>query len=236
MRATPGAESAILWVAGPDCAIIAVMGRHARGLVRSRLTATTVGIVVPVVLLVAAGSWWAVGATSDVGSTVTRSAVVVSSLACQNGDEGTVVDILSPAGQPADVTRRATIDSCGHRQGEVLAVAYSTDDPTRVVPAALDQDDDTARVMPLAVVLVVLLGLVAVVALIRDQRRARAAAADPPHGRHSRPEPDEPPVAEVEPLPHLAPPSDLDLLFPDHARLAVNLHDELFTHRSPAGV
>jgi hypothetical protein len=31
-------------------------------------------------------------------------------------------------------------------------------------------------------------------------------------------------------------PSDLDLLFPSRDSLAVSLHDELFTHRSPAGV
>lgn len=217
------------------------MGRHARGVGRSRLT-TTAGIAVPVALIVAAGSWWAVDSSHD-GSTVTGSAVVVSSLACLNGDEGTVVDLLDPVGQPPGTTRRATMDSCGHREGEVLAVDYSTDDPGRVVPAAADSDGDTGRqLMPLGLVLAAMLGLAALVAVVRDARRHHTrtdpvADGPAPRGRHARPDEEEPTPMADDPEPVVvARPSEIDLLFPDHDRLAVSLHDELFTHRSPAGV
>ena len=228
-----------------SCVIIPGMGRHAIRDARSRWT-TTVGLAVPVVVIVVAGSWWAVDSSAPSPSTVTGSAVVVSSLACRNGDEGTVVDLLDPVGRPAGTTYRATLDSCGHRAGEVLAVDYSADDPGRVVPAAADPEGDTGRqLMPLALVLAALLAVSAIVAVIRDGRRSRAAdptaGRDSPRGRHARPDDDEPPPSAAEP-PRDADvdveirPSEIDLLFPDHDRLAVNLHDELFTHRSPAGV
>jgi len=196
-----------------------------------------------VAVIVATGSWWAVDSSQD-ASTVTGSAVVVSSLACLNGDEGTVVDLLDPVGQPPGTTRRATMDSCGHHAGEVLAVDYSTDDPGRVVPAAADPAGDTGRqLMPLGLVLAALLGLAALVAVVRDARRHHTPS-DPvadglaPRGRHARPDEDEPTPAMVDdPEPVVVRrPSEIDLLFPDHDRLAVSLHDELFTHRSPAGV
>jgi hypothetical protein len=155
-----------------------------------------------------------------------------------------VVDLLDPLGQPPGTTRRATLDSCGHRVGEVLAVDYSTDDPGRVSPAATDPDDGAGRqLLPLGLVLAALLGVAALVAVIRDGRRGRRSAdgAYPRQsgrrGRHAAPEEDDPPLVDEEPVPDVVVrPSDLDLLFPDHDRLAVNLHDELFTHRSPAQV
>lgn len=226
------------------------MGRHARGAERARVTAGVVGIAVPAVLIIAAGTWWAMGSagpSSVTDPTVSVSAVVVSSLACQNGDEGTVVDLLDPAGQPPGPTRRATMDSCGHRPGEVLTVEYSSADPGRVVPtaAADGADDPSGRLLPLGLMLAALLGVAAVAAVVRDARRTHPV--DPPegspvastgtgHGRHARPDDDEPapPVAPViEPAP---PAGDLDLLFPAHESLRDNLHDELFTHRSAAGV
>ncbi|HEY7812656.1 MAG TPA: hypothetical protein VIC62_05420 [Nakamurella sp.] len=217
------------------------MGRHAKGAFRTRLT-TTVGVAVPLAVIVAAGSWWAVDSSTQSAATVTGAAVVVSSLACQNGDEGTVVDLLDPVGQPPGTTRRATLDSCGHREGEVLAVDYSTDDPGRVVPAATDPDPDTGRqLMPLGVVLAALLGVAAAVAVIRDGHRVRSSAVPADgfasHGRHARLDEDEPPPVVDESPPVVADRrSEIDLLFPAHDRLAVSLHDELFTHRSPAGV
>lgn len=202
------------------------------------------GIAIPLLIMVAAGSWWAVGTSAGTGPTTTGSAEVVSSPACRNGDEGTVVDIRNSAGQPAGTVRRATMDSCGHRVGEVLAVDYSVDDPTRVLPAAVDPDDASDGLLPLAVVLAALLGLAATVAAVRDHRRTRHASSaagaahsrHDAHGRHAAPEEIDPSDAEVEPPPLPVRPSDLDLLFPDHHRLAANLRDELFTHRSPAGV
>ena len=217
------------------------MGRHAKGAFRTRLT-TTVGIAVPVAVIVAAGSW-AVDSSTQSAATVTGAAVVVSSLACQNGDEGTVVDLLDPVGQPPGTTRRATLDSCGHREGEMLAVDYSTDDLGRVVPAAADPDPETgSQLMPLGLVLAALLGVAAAVAVIRDGRRLRSSAVPAAdsfasHGRHARLDEDELPSVDEEPLPGIVVrPMEIDLLFPAHDRLAVSLHDELFTHRSPAGV
>lgn len=210
---------------------------------RSRVTKTA-GIAVVAALVVTVGAWWAAASStgSSSASTVSGSAVVVSSLACANGDEGTVVDLRDPVGQPAGTTRRAILDSCGHQPGEVLAVAYSAADPSRLVVAATDPDVDTGRrLMPLAIVLAGLLGLIAVVVLIRDGRRRRRPAllgGPVTHGRHARPDEDEPPPPPVEaawPVLELRP-AQIDLLFPDRDRLAVSLHDELFTHRSPAQV
>uniref|UniRef100_UPI003B3A7DB2 hypothetical protein n=1 Tax=Nakamurella sp. TaxID=1869182 RepID=UPI003B3A7DB2 len=139
------------------------MGRHARGAVRSQVVARIAGIAVPAVLIVAAGWFWVAGATgpSSLDSTVTGTAVVVSSLPCQNGDEGTVVDVQDPAGQPAGTTRRATLDACGHRPGDVVAVEYSTADPGRVAPAAVTAgaDDASGRLLPLGLMLAALLGV-----------------------------------------------------------------------------
>ncbi len=220
------------------------MGRHARGVVRSRVTFRAVGVAVPVALIVAAGSLWAVAQSTDTEGTIAGSAVVVSSLACHNGDEGTVVDVLDPVGQPPRTTHRAIMDSCGHQAGDVLAVDYSGADPGRVVPAAaVDGDDATGRLLPLGLVLAALLGLAAVIAVVRDARRSRHASTgtDGPapwtaHGRHALPDDGEPPAAQDSPPLSARLPVDLDQLFPAHDNLAISLHDELFTHRSPASV
>lgn len=225
------------------------MGRHARGAVRSQIVARVAGIAVPTVLIVAAGWFWVAGApgTSTLDPTVTGTAVVVSSLPCQNGDEGTLVDLQAPAGQPAGTTRRATLDACGHHPGDVVAVEYSTADPGRVVPAAVTAgaDDTTGRLLPLGLMLAALLGVAAVAAVVRDARHPRPAggavsgAGGTGRGRHARPEEDEPaPTAEA-PAPEPGPfprGSYLDLLFPPAESLRDSLHDELFTHRSAAGV
>lgn len=223
------------------------MGRHARGVVRSRVTARAVLIAVPAALIIAAGAWWAGAATSSADGTVSGSAVVVSSLACQNGDEGTVVDVLDPAGQPPGTTRRATLDSCGHQAGEVLIVQYSTADPGRVVPAAVagGADDPSSRLLPLGLMLAALLGVAALAAVVRDARRTPPADASigsgtaptgTGRGRHARTDEDDEPPAAAEPVDEALPPSDLDLLFPVEDKLRDSLHDVLFTHRSAAGV
>lgn len=214
------------------------------------MTARAVGLAVPSALIIAAGVWWAAGSigASAADSTVTTSAVVVSSLACQNGDEGTVVDLLDPVGQAPATTRRATMDSCGHRPGEVLTVEYSTADPGRVVPAAVADgaDDASGRLLPLGLMLAALLGVAAVAAIVRDARRSQQTAGSDErtgsaggHGRHARRDEGESAPAVTPAAPAIEPvarPNDLDLLFPAHESLRDSLHDELFTHRSPAGV
>lgn len=226
------------------------MGRHARGAVRSRKIARAAGIAASAALILAAGWSWAVGSVGPAAhtdGTVSGQAVVVSSLACQNGDEGTVVDLLGPADQPAGTTRRATMDSCGHRPGEVLQVDYSAAQPDRVVPTAVvdGADDPSGRLLPFGLMLAGLLGAAAVAAVVRDARRphrADASAGAIPngtgHGRHARPDEDEPAPPAAPILPEVvARPHDLDdLLFPAHESLRESLHDELFTHRSAAGV
>lgn len=229
------------------CVIIGDMGRHARGALRSRVTVKAVLVAVPVALIVAAGSWWAASATASSAETVTGSAVVISSLACHNGDEGTVVDVLGPVGQPPGTTRRATMDSCGHQPGEVLTVHYPTADPGRVVPAAAADpgSDPSGRMLPLGLMLASLLGVAALAAVVRDARRAPSAltpdgsAAAPNgtgRGRHARAEDDDDHPPAVEPVDEAPHPSELDVLFPAHDNLRDSLHDELFTHRSTAGV
>lgn len=226
------------------------MGRHARGAVRSQVVARIAGIAVPAALIVAAGWLWVGGASGSPapGATVTGSAVVVSSLPCQNGDEGTVVDVQDPVGQPAGTTRRATLDACGHRPGDVVAVEYSPADPGRVLPAGITAgaEDTTGRLLPLGRMLAALLGVAAVAVVVRDARHPRPDGAPPAgaagsagRGRHARPD-DEEPVSQA-PAPVPAPiadagSGDLDLLFPPDASLRDTLQDELFTHRSAAGV
>ncbi|WP_395726966.1 hypothetical protein [Nakamurella sp.] len=207
-----------------------------------------VGIAASAALVLAAGWSWAVGSTGPAAltdGTVSAQAVVVSSLACQNGDEGTVVDLLGPVDQPPGTTRRATIDSCGHRPGEVLRVEYSAAHPDRVVPTAVVDgvDDPSGRLLPLGLILAGLLGAAAVAVVVRDARRPHRpdvpAGAGPQgtgHGRHARPDEDEPAVPIVPVLLPVDRPHDLDLLFPAHQDLRESLHDELFTHRSAAGV
>lgn len=226
------------------------MGRHARGALRSQVVARIAGIAVPAVLIVAAGWFWVAGASgpATLGSTVTGSAVVVSSLPCQNGDQGTAVDVQDPVGQPAGTTRRATLDACGHRPGDVVAVEYSLADPGRVVPAAVTAgaNDASGRLLPLGLMLAAVLGVAAVAAVVRDARRPRPAGAPltvsgggSGRGRHARPDEDDPVPTAAAPAPApVAVPrgSELDLLFPPAEGLRESLHDELFTHRSAAGV
>lgn len=213
------------------------------------MTARTVLVAVPAVLVIVAGSWWAMGSAPSADATVSAPAVVVSSLACRNGDEGTVVDLLDPAGEPPGSTRRATIDSCGHQPGEMLTVEYPATDPDRVVPSGMADgaDDATGRLLPLGLVVAALLGLAAVAVVVRDARRGhRAGGIDGPrpagsvasgYGRHARRDEDDPPPPQPEPpSDRLGRPSELDLLLPDQEQLRDNLHDELFTHRSTAGV
>jgi hypothetical protein len=201
-----------------------------------------VGIALPAALIIAAGSSWVLGSTgssASSGAAVSTSAVVVSSLACRNGDEGTVVDLRNPAG----TTRRATMDSCGHRPGEEVTVQYSTADPGRVVLAAVadGEDDPSGRLLPLGLMLAALLGVAAVTAVVRDARRSAGAdeavvAPGARHGRHARVDEDEPPPPVAPPVEPAVRASDLDLLFPAQESLRSNLHDEVFTHRSTAGV
>ena len=225
------------------------MGRHARGAVRPRVTARIVVVAAAAVLAVVAGSWWAMGSAPSADATVSAPAVVVSSLACRNGDEGTVVDLLDPAGGPPGSTRRATIDSCGHQPGEMLTVEYPVTDPDRVVPSGMADgaDDATGRLLPLGLVVVALLGLAAVAVVVRDSRRGHRSGgiADPGpggsaasgYGRHARRDEEDVPTPLPEP-PSDGPgrPSEPDLLMADQEQLRDNLHHELFTHRSTAGV
>lgn len=200
-------------------------------------------IVAPIALVVAAGAWWSVGrgAESDVATSVSGTAVVVSSLACANGDEGTVVDVAGPGLGGSEPAHRAILDSCGHQVGEQLAVDYTDGDPGRVTLAAVDtSDDDGTQLLPLGVVLAASLGVAAAVAVVRDGRRRRESDPDAVRaagGRHARPDDDEPPAEQVI-VPDFPPepPPGLDRLLGPRDELATHLHDELFTHRSPAGV
>jgi hypothetical protein len=241
---------------------MSVMGRHARGVTRSRVPIATAVLGVLIVVVIAGGSWLSSRSQSApaAASLTTGSAVVLSSLACTDGAGGTVVEVLSPSGGPA---ARATLDGCGYQAGQQLVVQYPLQDPTQVSLAGTTTADPVLDQSPFGILLAGLLVVGAAVAVGVARRRSQgvptaavpaaavltAAVAGvvsggptrPPGGRHARAdstdtEPDgEPPAGGTPPGPF--PPMvdqspTVDLVFPFASSLAASLRDELFTHRS----
>ena len=103
------------------------MGRHARGAARSEGLGVDSAARMLIVVVIAVGSWLGSRAhrRRSRRAQTTGSAVVVSSLACTEGAGGTLVDVLVPSGLPV----RTSLDTCGHQEGELLAVSYAAGDP-----------------------------------------------------------------------------------------------------------
>lgn len=99
--------------------------------------------------------------------------MVVSSLACTEGAGGTLVDVLVPSGLPV----RTSLDTCGHQEGELLAVSYPAGDPAAAWMADQDSTDDTPiGLLPIGLVVAALLGVCGVFAVWFDGRRQRRRA------------------------------------------------------------
>ena len=233
------------------------MGRHARGAARSRISTSTVLLGLLIVVVIAVGSWFGTRAqpTPIVTEQTTGSAVVVSSLACTEGAGGTLVDVLVTSGLPV----RTSLDTCGHQEGELLAVSYTAGDPATPSPIGSK---------PVGLGVAALLGVCGVFAVWVDGRRQRrravsdvpaahgAAEYEPmtevfdvavapvpdnsvqlmhdepvqPTGRHALPDPVQDSAPVVVRDDRRL--SSVDLAFPFTSSLAASLHDELFTHRS----
>lgn len=128
-----------------------------------------------IVVVIAVGSWFGTRAqpTPIVTEQTTGSAVVVSSLACTEGAGGTLVDVLVPSGLPV----RTSLDTCGHQEGELLAVSYPAGDPAAAWMADQDSTDDTPiGLLPIGLVVAALLGVCGVFAVWFDGRRQRRRA------------------------------------------------------------
>lgn len=160
------------------------MGRHARGAAHLRVSVSTVVLGTLIVTVVAVGSLWSSHAqpTPIAAQVVDGTAVVVSSLACQNGAGGTQVDVLSPAGRPLGSTVRATLDACGYQEGEQLAVQFPVGDPTQVslLGGPVDETVTGGRLLPYGLGLAALLALGAAAAVWVDGRRGRRTRASTP--------------------------------------------------------
>jgi hypothetical protein len=157
------------------------MGRHARGATRLRVSLSTVVLGTLIVTVVAVGSLLSSRAqpTPIAAEGVEGTAVVVSSLACQNGAGGTLVDVLSPAGLPGGTEVRANLDACGYQEGEQLVVQFPASDPTQVslLGSAAADTVTGGRLLPYGLLLAALLAAGAAAAVWVDARRSRRARA-----------------------------------------------------------
>ena len=234
------------------------MGRHARGVARSRVPLATGVLGILIVAVIAGGSWLGSKAqpASAASSLTTGPAVVLSSLACTDGGGGTLVDVRGPMGGSA---ARATLDGCGYQVGQELMVQYPVDDPTQVALAGTTTADAGLEQSPLGIIVAGLLALAGAAAVWFARRRTPggdgvvltppAAVGDGSDhlvgGRHARLDAvDTDPAADSAPsraassvaTEHVGSgPVQLptvDLVFPFASSLAASLRDELFTHRS----
>jgi hypothetical protein len=132
-------------------------------------------VLLGTVIVAGSGTWLLSRAqpTSD-ATTVTATAVVVTSLACTDGLDGTLVDVTIPSGPQAGTPVRASLDACGYQEGQQIAVQFAEDDPTAVTLAGVGDTDLVAggNLLPLGLGVAGLLGLGAVLAVLIDSRRA----------------------------------------------------------------
>ncbi len=172
------------------------MGRHARGAAHLRVSVSTVVLGTLIVTVVAVGSLLSSHAqptpmaADGAAESGDGTAVVVSSLACQDGAGGTQVDVLSPAGLPVGTTVRATLDACGYQEGEQLFVRFAANDPTKVALLGNAVDETTAggRLLPYGLVSAALLAAGAAAAVFLDARRGRRTRALTPRANDIDPD------------------------------------------------
>jgi hypothetical protein len=124
-----------------------------------------------IVMVIAIGSWVGLRTqTSAATGVVDASAVVVTSEPCAAGG-GTVVDVLAMGAAEVGGTTRATLDACGYREGQILAVEHVAGDPAQVTlakPAA-----GSSNLLPIGLLVAALLAIGAAAAVWNDTRAGR---------------------------------------------------------------
>jgi hypothetical protein len=149
------------------------MGRHGGAAARRpRVTGTIVALVLVLLGAVALGIWWArLGSGSDPidAAPVSGYGVVVASPPCTDGTAGgrTVVTVVGS-------TSQASLNACGYRQGQRLAIEYLRDHPETARLAGTSTGAASTGLRRVLPYLILGLGLLAVIAAILLIRRRRA--------------------------------------------------------------
>ena len=158
------------------------MGKHGgvAGRARVRIPALLLGGLVAGAIVL--GSWWALGSPSDPidQNPVQALAFVASSPSCVDGGDRaaggrlTVVDVVGGASPVRPV--RTTVDACGYRDGQQVAVQYLAGDISRARLSGTSTAGDTGsagRLLPIGLLVAGLLAAAATIALVADGRRSR---------------------------------------------------------------
>jgi len=154
------------------------MGRHGGAAARRpRLTGTIVALVLVLLGAVALGIWWArLGSGSDPidAAPVAGYGVVVASPPCTDtaGGGRTVVTVVGS-------TSQASLNACGYRQGQRLAIEYLRDHPETARLAGTStgaQSTGLRRVLPYLILGLGLLAVIAAILLIRQRRAGHRSA------------------------------------------------------------
>jgi hypothetical protein len=148
------------------------MGRHGGAKARRpRLTGTIVVLVLLVAGAVALGLWWArLGAKADpvAADPVSGYGIVVASPPCTDAANGGVTTVTVVGS-----TIQATLDACGYRQGQRLAIEYLRGHPETARLAGTStgtQAIGIRKVLPYVILGVGLLAVAAAILLIRERR------------------------------------------------------------------
>ena len=165
------------------------------GRARVRIPALLLGGLVAGAIVL--GSWWALGSPSDPidQNPVQALAFVASSPSCvDSGDRAagrrlTVVDVVGGASPVRPV--RTTVDACGYRDGQQVAVQYLAGDISRARLSGTSTAGDTGsagRLLPIGLLVAGLLAAAATIALVADGRRSRrrCGADEWATARHAR--------------------------------------------------
>ena len=154
------------------------MGRHGGARARRpRLTGTIIALVLVVLGAVALGIWWArLGSGSDPidAAPVSGFGVVVASPPCTDTTAGgrTVVTVVGS-------TAQASVNACGYRQGQRLAIEYLRDHPEIARLAGTSTGAESTglrRVLPYLILGLGLLAVIAAILLIRQRRAGHRSA------------------------------------------------------------
>jgi len=147
------------------------MGRHARGARLQRVPVATIVLGGLIVAVIGVGSWVSVNTGSTQVADVGASAVVVSSPPCEAGGGRTVVDVLDIGAAETGGTTRASLDGCGYREGQVLAVQHAPGEPA--VVAIAEATDAGTDLQPFGILAAALLAIAGALAVWFDGRAGR---------------------------------------------------------------
>lgn len=164
------------------------MGRHAdtTGRRSFRVPFALIAIVLVVLCAVALGIWWwkLKSASDPIGADpVDAYGVVVSSPSCAVGGVTTV----TVSGIDPPVT--ATLNACGYRVGEQLAIQYRAGQPEVARLAGTSTagaPSMAARLLPIGILAAGLIAVLATISLLAERRRSRHQAAAARAPRRSR--------------------------------------------------